>query len=131
MKKLPHKVQGFVLLVVLGMLALMSALALAFVAMAKLERQVARNYVDRMHAIMAAESGVEYAIARLTDTNTSWQEIQSAMQFNPEEYYDAANPATFPDASLEKARYPSFAVDADGDGALDPVSGVIGGTHAP
>ena len=54
--------RGFVLLVVLGLLALMSALALAFVAMAKLERQVARNYVERMHAIMAAESGIEYAI---------------------------------------------------------------------
>jgi hypothetical protein len=57
--------RGIVLIFVVGMLALMSVLALAFVALVRLERAIAQNYVDHTQAWMVAESGIEYAIARL------------------------------------------------------------------
>lgn len=59
--------RGIVLLFVLGLLALMSVLAMSFVSMSRLERSISRNYVDRTHALLAAESGVEYALARLRE----------------------------------------------------------------
>ncbi|MFC1587440.1 PilX N-terminal domain-containing pilus assembly protein [Planctomycetota bacterium] len=57
--------KGIVLLVVLGVLALLSVLALTFVSMTRLERSISRNYVDHTRAMLAAESGIEYAIARI------------------------------------------------------------------
>lgn len=60
-----HRARGVVLLMVLGVLALLSLLATAFVSLARLERQVSRNYVDRTQALLTAESGVELALARI------------------------------------------------------------------
>lgn len=59
--------RGVVLLIVLGILALMSVLALTFVSMSRLERNISRNYLDGVRAMLAAESGVEYARSRLSD----------------------------------------------------------------
>ncbi|MFC1586998.1 hypothetical protein ACFL54_01700 [Planctomycetota bacterium] len=57
--------QGIVLLVVLGVLALLSVLAITFVQMTRLEKSIAQNYVAGTRAMLAAESGAEYAISRL------------------------------------------------------------------
>ncbi|MFC1587091.1 PilX N-terminal domain-containing pilus assembly protein, partial [Planctomycetota bacterium] len=62
-----RKPAGIVLIVVLGVLALLSVLAITFVSMTRLERSISRNYVDRTRAILAAESGIEYAIRRLAN----------------------------------------------------------------
>ncbi|MFC1587660.1 PilX N-terminal domain-containing pilus assembly protein [Planctomycetota bacterium] len=58
--------QGIVLIVVLGVLALMSVLAITFVKMTQLERTISQNYVDQTRAMLLAESGIEYAVARLS-----------------------------------------------------------------
>ncbi|MFC1587800.1 PilX N-terminal domain-containing pilus assembly protein [Planctomycetota bacterium] len=60
--------QGMVLLVVLGVLALMSVLAITFVRLTQLERAISKNYVDHTQALLCAESGVDYAVARIQDT---------------------------------------------------------------
>lgn len=57
--------KGVVLLIVLGVLALMSVIAISFVKMSNLEKVISRNYVDRTRALLAAESGVEYALSRI------------------------------------------------------------------
>ena len=57
-----NHIHGFVLLVVLGILALMSVLALAFVSVTRLEKQLAINYVNHIKAQLAAESGIEAAM---------------------------------------------------------------------
>lgn len=57
--------RGMALLIVLAILGLLSILAISFVQMARLERSISRNYVDRTRAILAAESGIEYALSRV------------------------------------------------------------------
>lgn len=57
--------RGFVLLMSLAVLAIMSVLAVSFVNLARLERNISRNYVINVRAQLAAESGVEYAVSRL------------------------------------------------------------------
>lgn len=59
--------RGVVLLMVLGILALLSVLAISFVQLSQLERGISENYVLRTRTRMAAESGLEYAVARLGD----------------------------------------------------------------
>ncbi|MFC1587115.1 PilX N-terminal domain-containing pilus assembly protein [Planctomycetota bacterium] len=56
---------GIVLVVVLGVLALLSVLAITFVRLTQLERSVSQNYVDRTRALLTAESGIDYALARI------------------------------------------------------------------
>lgn len=60
---------GVVLLLVLAILGLLSVLAVSFVSMARLERSISRNYLAQTRAWMAAESGIEYAVARLQEYN--------------------------------------------------------------
>lgn len=57
---------GIVLLLVLGVLALMSLLAVSFVSLSRLERSIARGYMDHVRAQMTAESGVEAAMLALS-----------------------------------------------------------------
>ncbi|MFC1587923.1 hypothetical protein ACFL54_06420 [Planctomycetota bacterium] len=59
--------RAIVLLVVLGVLALLSVLAITFVQMTRLERHISKNYVDHIRAMVASESGIEYAIGRILD----------------------------------------------------------------
>lgn len=113
---------GAVLLIVLGILAIMSVMTLSFMKMAQLERNISNNYVNRTRAILAAESGVEYAIARLRGFSggvLSPDEILS-IQFNPD---DPNLPLSDPDC------VPSFATDVDFDGTIDAWSGSVGGTY--
>ena len=55
------------LFVVVALLALLSMLALTFVAVARVERNAARNYADLARARMISQSGLEAAIAHLRD----------------------------------------------------------------
>ncbi|MFC1587149.1 PilX N-terminal domain-containing pilus assembly protein [Planctomycetota bacterium] len=103
-----NQYQGMVLLVVLGVLALMSVLAITFVQMTRLERGIARNYVDRTRAVLAAESGVEYAFAKINNfqggalTNAEYED----MKYDPDpDNSDMAfaRKASFQDAGFAKA----------------------------
>lgn len=110
--------KGIVLLLVLGVLGLLSVLAMAFVSMAKLERGMSANYMARVRSIMAAESGVEAAIAQV-----------SAMPGGVIPA-DDLNRLTYQFTGLDEngfAEIPSFAADIDGDGAQDGVSGLMEG----
>lgn len=60
-----RRVAGIALLIVLATLALLSVVALTFVSMSRLERSISNNYVDHTRAVLAAESGVEYAVSRI------------------------------------------------------------------
>ncbi|MFC1587150.1 PilX N-terminal domain-containing pilus assembly protein [Planctomycetota bacterium] len=103
-----NQYQGMVLLVVLGVLALMSVLAITFVQMTRLERGIARNYVDRTRAVLTAESGVEYAFAKITNfqggvlANAEYED----MKYDPDpDNSDMAfaRKASFQDAGFAKA----------------------------
>ncbi|MFC1586955.1 PilX N-terminal domain-containing pilus assembly protein [Planctomycetota bacterium] len=102
---------GIVLLVVIGVLALMSVLAITFVSMTRLERSVSRNYVDRTRAIMAAESGVEYAVKRVANFRGGVLRAHEAadLQFQDWDY----------SLPLETAGRPSFRL------AGKPYSGIV------
>jgi hypothetical protein len=74
------KRRGVALIVVLGTLAVLALLATTFATLAGVERRVTRNYLDGVRARLAAESGVEAALALLQQrilrgslwTETSW-----------------------------------------------------------
>ncbi|MBI3270468.1 MAG: pilus assembly PilX N-terminal domain-containing protein [Planctomycetes bacterium] len=72
LRRIPPR--GYVLIVSLGLLALMSVLSLSFIIVSRSEQGVARNYVDKVRAEMLAEGGVERAIGELTaiDMNQPW-----------------------------------------------------------
>ncbi|MFC1588589.1 hypothetical protein ACFL54_09790, partial [Planctomycetota bacterium] len=108
--------------VVLGVLALLSVLAITFVSMTRLERSISRNYVDRTHAIMAAESGIEAAVNRIA----SWHGTLTPAMMKDLEY----NPSN-PNADLKDAAQPSFASPgAPPPGIAGQVSGFVGpGTY--
>ncbi|MFC1586875.1 PilX N-terminal domain-containing pilus assembly protein [Planctomycetota bacterium] len=112
--------KGIVLLVVLGVLALMSVLAITFVSMTRLERSISRNYVDRTRAILVAESGLEYTFSRLNAFQGGAllpQEFE-AMRFIPGQQND----------SLESAQHASFQ-DENVNGKAR--SGTVGSSYTP
>ena len=103
--------RGVALLIVLGVLALLSVIALAFVSLSRLERQVSRNYVDHVRAQLTAESGVEAAVARIAGAiGTPDPAFVDWMAFGKGEA---------PSISLQDTRHPSFAADLDGNGVLN------------
>jgi hypothetical protein len=57
--------RGAVLIIVLGTLVLLALLATSFATLQGIERRVTHNYTDLVRARLAAQSGVETAIARL------------------------------------------------------------------
>ena len=118
---LQRPARGIILLLVLGILGLMSVLALSFVSMARLERGMARNYVESVRAKMAAESGVEKALVCLDEfigTPTIEQLTRLRGGYGP------TSPMPFYTGK------PAFAYDSDGDGDIDTddVSGTLGTT---
>ncbi|MFC1586959.1 PilX N-terminal domain-containing pilus assembly protein [Planctomycetota bacterium] len=115
---IPDSRSGIVLLVVLGVLALLSVLAITFVQMTRLERSISRNYVARTRALMAAESGVEYAISRLTN-------FQGGV-IRAHEYQDMLFDAGSGIGTLKYAAKASF---QSVDYPSRPVSGVVGSSH--
>lgn len=98
--------RGVVLLIVLGILALLSALTVSFVQLSNLEKSISRNYVDKTRAWMVAESGVEYAISRLGDMISVEKSstIYEDMQFNGGDYTVSLDDLNAP---------PSFASQSD------------------
>lgn len=111
---------GVILLFVLGVLALLSVLALSFMSMSNMERSIAQNYIDHTRAQLASESGVEKALAFLKEYHGVLDPVRvQDILYNP------ADPA----ASLRQATLPSCAIDVDGDGSLDDASGVVGGSY--
>jgi hypothetical protein len=72
--------RGMALILVLGVLAVLALLATAFATLSGAERRVSRNYLDAVRARLAAESGIEAAVALLRQrtlrgtlwTETSW-----------------------------------------------------------
>ena len=114
--------RGIALVLVLGVLALMSALALSLVSLTRLERKISQNYVDQVRAKMAAESGVEGAVAKLSTV------IGTPVNSQLEWMTCGRNEA--PELTLADVSVPSFAIDWNGDGALDCASGVVGSSHA-
>src|SRR5262249_3049588 len=57
--------RGIALILALTTTALLAMLAVAFATLAGVERRVSRNYMDGVRARLAAESGVQAALARL------------------------------------------------------------------
>ncbi|MFC1588450.1 hypothetical protein ACFL54_09075 [Planctomycetota bacterium] len=109
-----------VIFVVLGVLALLSVLAITFVSMTRLERSISRNYVDRTRAIMAAESGIEAAIAKLTGLTGGVlsPDEMAQMAYNPDD----------PDAAFGDAVKFSFQSEIPGPGDRK-ISGAVGNTY--
>lgn len=102
---------------VLAILTLLSMISAVFLTNSAIEKSISHAYSDELRAKMAAQSGVEEAIARLTfianrgwfqngDLDTTW------MYFG-----DQLNEKLPPNLStpLEKAKNPSFAVEQDGN----------------
>lgn len=109
--------RGVVLLLALGVLALLSVLAITFVRLAHLERSVSRNYVDRTRAVLAAESGVKYAMARLYSFTGSDDDYEDAKFI----------PADDGDPRLDRARKASFQMTNH----AEPVSGIVSSSYVP
>ncbi|MFC1587378.1 hypothetical protein ACFL54_03625 [Planctomycetota bacterium] len=108
--------RAIALIMVLGVLALLSVLAITFVSITRLESQISRYYVDKTHAVLAAESGIEYALSRLLgcDQNNSAVDITD-MEFKP-----GPNPG-----DLEHAVKASFQIP----GVAKPMSGFVSSTY--
>ncbi|MFC1586758.1 hypothetical protein ACFL54_00470 [Planctomycetota bacterium] len=109
---------GIVLLIVLGVLALLSVLAITFVSITRLERGISKTYMDYTHAILAAESGVEYAISRITNLSGGVLTAAEAKALSYQENPD--NPG------LDFVTRPSFQLAAP----LDQYSGIISSTYS-
>src|SRR5262245_19492532 len=92
------KRRGLALILVLGVLAILALLATAFASLAGVERRVTRNYLDTVRARLAAESGIEAAVALLRHrilrgslwTETSWSVAdERTIRVDGEEVKDA------------------------------------------
>jgi len=68
MKTTRRQERGYVLLVSMGMLGLLSLLAMAFVTITRAEQQVSHSFVDAVRARMMAETGIEWAIGVMRST---------------------------------------------------------------
>lgn len=100
---------GIVLLMVLGVLAIMSVLAMTFVSLSRLERSIARNYVSTVRSQMLTESGIEHAIIgvqRLQGGVLTPEEVEQTLYY-PSATCEYGDPSSWaPD--LQAAETPSF-----------------------
>lgn len=95
LKRVIGRDRGSVLIIALGILAVLSILAVAITTSTTLEKFAATNYVDGTRALMVAESGFERAVAGLKS------------ELLPRYWsYDPVRPA----ATLEDTANPSFAI---------------------
>jgi hypothetical protein len=108
--------RGVALIVVLAVLTLLAGLAVAFSTLQATERRIARNFLDSVRARLAAQSGVETAIARLREI--AWRAGPAA---------DGVWRCDSPSTPLERLREPSF---AERDDAGLPRTLMIGGAPA-
>ncbi len=114
---------GFVLMVTLGMLALLSLLAVAYVTIAHTEAQSASSFVDTVKARMIALGGMEAAIARmrLATLDKPWDDPQDPWVYKNAAGTEVGAGLLFADAT------PSFHTGQMSAGFKS--SGSVGGTH--
>lgn len=120
------------LFVVVALLALLSMLALTFVAVARVERNAARNYTDLARARMIAESGLDASIARLRDVtlNKSYDDTRLPSQGGDTWVFrDQGGSGVGAGIDLDVARNPSYLAGM-AFGSL-PYSGLMASTYVP
>jgi hypothetical protein len=115
--------KGAVLIVVLGVLAVLALLGVTFATLQATERQVARNYLDTVRAKLAAQSGIQAAEAQLREyfPNRYFEGIGTTTplpkpwKFWGDDPSGAEVTEPLPDAKIDDATNPSFAVELDQD----------------
>ncbi|MEK7867211.1 MAG: hypothetical protein AAB434_11055, partial [Planctomycetota bacterium] len=121
----PFRSRAVTLFVVVALLALLSMLALTFVAIARVERNASRNYIDLARARMIAQAGLEAGIAHLRDVtlNKSYDDPRDPWVFK-----DDAGTGVGAGIDLEGARNPSY---LSGTAYTLPYSGLMASTYIP
>ncbi|MBI4615295.1 MAG: hypothetical protein HY720_16890 [Planctomycetes bacterium] len=114
--------KGSALIVVVGVLAVLCLMALAFARFNSLERDGARSYRHRLTASLAAEAGIEEAIARLRsgEGRRPWTSMGDPWIYRGNDVKPLSPGHGVP---LTSALYPSFALDEPLRGYV--VSGVV------
>lgn len=107
---------GIVLLMVLAILALLSVLGVVMVSMTQLERSISKNYLARTRAMLAAESGVEYAIKQIDNFEGG---VMTSTEREAMEYVGDAS-------DMEKATRASFQKPEVAD---RPISGMVSDSY--
>jgi len=115
--------QGAVLILALAVLALLSLMGTALIFMTREALRQTMVWVDQGRADLVAESGIEYAMAKIKHFKGGLVELNQAIA------YESKYPQ-FRETRMEHLKRPSFAqVDTDGDGIKD-VSGVVSETYS-
>ncbi|MFC1588047.1 hypothetical protein ACFL54_07045 [Planctomycetota bacterium] len=111
---------GIILVMVLGVLALLSVMAITFVSMTRLERSISQNYVDKVRTQLIAESGIDFALQQLY--------MFPGGSLSPENLQRLG----YQDSESEAGDLiPSFASPESTDPQGHPVSGAMPGTYRP
>lgn len=124
--------RALVLLVSLGILAILAVLGSVFVTLARVESETSANYSLSVRARMLAESGMEFAFARLRDGRSlgrvpyggeDWNgggEATGTPDGNADDFHGNQNGVVeISTCDLRYARRPSFFADEDGNGLPD------------
>ncbi len=144
--------KGVVLLFSIAVLTIMAILAFTFASISKVERNVSRNYVDHVRSMMLATSGVETAVAHLTE------ELRDPAGMFKHKFFGedmnengVANPGEDitgngweeENCPLARAPHPSYMLDVNRNGLRDTgdelefegkqvgVSGILPSTYTP
>ncbi len=117
--------RGVVLVVVIGVLSMLSLLAIVFTYTSRMERDISRNYVDLVRAGMLAEAGMERVFSEVRQRipgQTSWYggedwngngNLAEAVDDQNGNYDGTLQVVT---SDLQYARRPSFFADTNADG---------------
>ncbi|MBI2932252.1 MAG: pilus assembly PilX N-terminal domain-containing protein [Planctomycetes bacterium] len=121
---------GAVLVVMLGVLFILSLLAVTFAQVSALDRSVASSYLDEVRARLVARGGIEWALAQVSASADRGVFFEPAMQY----WGSNASESGSPDWStpLELALNPSFAWENEspqnpGDADVSPLPFSIDG----
>lgn len=111
---------GFVLIIVLAILAMLTLVGLAFVSVSRNAADISRSYLDEQRAKFLAESGVHYALAKLKEQlkDSNWFFTTTAGSRQWVYWGDVTDEGAVgavpnPDISIEDAKNPSFAYETD------------------
>src|SRR5262245_56816025 len=107
--------RGAVLIIVLGVLVVLTLLAITFAEVSTLDRKVASTYLDGVRAQLVARAGIERAINEINSSIDRGAYNDPAMLY----WGNNASESGWPDAgtALHNCLNPSFAVEKDGDPA--------------
>jgi len=122
-ERAPRRSAGYALVVVMGLLSLLGLIATSYAGLATSERQTSASFVVQVRARMAAQSGLEYAVAELRTLRTdpdefgtsplarrqAWSDMRDAWVYG-EGLCPPFGPRAFgtPLPALARARRPSF-----------------------